>query len=35
VLLGGLSGEAAFRQVAGDELAVVDNPAQIRAALRG
>lgn len=34
-LLTGLSGEAVFRQVAGDALAVVDDPDQVKSALRG
>jgi hypothetical protein len=34
VLLSGLSPEAMFRRVAGDELTIVDDPEQIRRALR-
>ncbi|WP_285369012.1 hypothetical protein [Streptomyces albipurpureus] len=34
VLLTGLSPEAMFRRMAGDELSIVDDPDQIRAALR-
>jgi hypothetical protein len=33
VLLAGLSPESMFRRVAGDEIAVIDDPGQIAAAL--
>ncbi|MFJ6935686.1 hypothetical protein [Streptomyces sp. NPDC101132] len=35
VLLNGLSGDAVFRQVAGDEMSIIDDPARIAAALDG
>lgn len=34
VLLTGLSPEAVFRQVAGDDMSIVDDPDQVRSALR-
>ncbi|MEU7962362.1 hypothetical protein AB0D09_02665 [Streptomyces sp. NPDC049097] len=33
-LLGGLSPEAMFRRVVGEEIAIIDDPDQVRAALR-
>lgn len=35
VLLAGLSADSMFRRVAGRELAIIDDPDRIQAALRG